>query len=127
MPLVKIELAHGKEPAFLIALKDTIMDCVQEALRLPADDRNVRLIEYAPDFFSLKKPYELLVEITLFSGRSAETKKILYQKIVATLESQCGVPKESVFIVLHEQPRENWGVRGGVPASEITLDFAVNI
>jgi len=32
-----------------------------------------------------------------------------------------------VFIVLNEQPRENWGIRGGIPASEIGLGFKVDI
>jgi len=35
-------------------------------------------------------------------------------------------PKD-IFIVLHEVPMENWGIRGGIPASEVNLGFKVNV
>jgi phenylpyruvate tautomerase PptA (4-oxalocrotonate tautomerase family) len=127
MPLVKVEIAQGKDKTFLRELLATIMDNVQGALQLPEDDRNIRLNEYAPDFFTMKLPYTLLIEITLFSGRTAETKKKLYKKIVDALYEKLGIERESVFIVLYDQPLENWGVRGGVPASEINIGFKVDV
>lgn len=77
MPLVKIELAKGRNNETLLKLKgfgNAFPDLV-EALELPDDDRNIRLIEYEPEFFSMKNPYEILIEITLFSGRTKETKE----------------------------------------------------
>jgi phenylpyruvate tautomerase PptA (4-oxalocrotonate tautomerase family) len=100
-------------------LMATVMDSVLEALQVPAEDRNIRLIEHDPLFFTMKKPYSLLVEITLFSGRSIETKKRLYEIIVDNLYRKMGISKESAFIVLNEQPHDNWGIRDGTPASEI--------
>lgn len=126
MPLVKIELAKGRNNETLLKLKDLVMNSVVEALELPDDDRNIRLIEYEPEFFSMKNPYEILIEITLFSGRTKETKKKLFQTIVQKL-STIHIEKENVFIILNEQPLENWGVRGGIPANEIKLDFQVTI
>ncbi|MES2031978.1 MAG: hypothetical protein V4477_22595 [Pseudomonadota bacterium] len=38
-----------------------------------------------------------------------------------------GVPELEIKIVLNEQPLENWGVRGGVPASEIELSFKIDV
>jgi hypothetical protein len=32
-----------------------------------------------------------------------------------------------VLVVLHEPPRENWAVSGGIPASEVDLGFEVDI
>ncbi|MFZ4855620.1 MAG: tautomerase family protein [Desulfuromonadaceae bacterium] len=127
MPLVKVELARGKEVASLQILLSTVMDTVKEALKLPEDDRNIRLIEHDPAYFTMKAPYNLLIEITLFSGRSTETKRNLYKSIVNSLHDNLGIDRESVFIVLNEQPLENWGVRGGIPASEVDLGFKVDI
>jgi phenylpyruvate tautomerase PptA (4-oxalocrotonate tautomerase family) len=127
MPLVKVELAQGKERAYLQELMVTIMDSIRDVLKLPADDRNIRLIEHDPDFFTMKPPYSLLVEVTLFSGRSPEAKKALYKKLVDALHEKLGIARESVFIVLNEQPLENWGGRGGIPASEVNLGFKVDI
>lgn len=127
MPLIKIELVRGNEKLYLLQLMNTVMDCVQETLQFPADDRNIRLIEYDPDLFIMKKPYNLLIKITLFNGRTPETKKALYRRIVDVLFEKMGIVKESVFIVLNEQPLQNWGLRGGFPANEIKLDFRVTI
>jgi hypothetical protein len=38
-----------------------------------------------------------------------------------------GIPASEVKVLLREIPRENFGVRGGVPASEIDLGFEVNV
>jgi phenylpyruvate tautomerase PptA (4-oxalocrotonate tautomerase family) len=127
MPLVKVELARGKEAAYLQILIKTVMDNVKETLKLPEDDRNIRLIEHDPSNFTMKAPYNLLIEITLFSGRSSEMKKTLYKNIVDSLHDKLGIERESVFIVLNEQPLENWGVRGGVTASDINLGFKVDV
>jgi phenylpyruvate tautomerase PptA (4-oxalocrotonate tautomerase family) len=127
MPTVKIELQQGYEPNSLLILRDAVMDAVIEALQLPNADRNVRILEYKPEFFKMKAPYEILIEITLFSGRTKETKKRLYQTIVNNIELRLGIDKSKIFIILNEQPLENWGVRGGLPADEIPLDFKVEI
>lgn len=119
MPLIKVELAKGKDKHFVLALFETVQDAVQKGLKLPPDDRNIRLIEYEPEFLTLKKPYQLLLEITLFQGRSKEAKKELFRLLVGALEEKLGIPPETVFIVLNEQPLENWGLRGGIPADEV--------
>jgi phenylpyruvate tautomerase PptA (4-oxalocrotonate tautomerase family) len=127
MPLVKIELIEGRDMLILQKMKELVMNAVVDSLQLPDEDRNIRIIEYKAALFSLKMPYEILVEITLFAGRTVETKKKLYQAIVNSLEQNGICKRENVFIVLNEQPQENWGVRGGIPANEVVLNFKVEI
>jgi len=127
MPLVKIEIVEGVDRQSLLKIKEVVMNAVVESLLLPLDDRNIRLSEYKSDFFEMKKPYEMLVEITLFLGRTKETKRKLFLNVVNSLESNGLMTKEKVFIVLNEQPLENWGVRGGIPADEIKMNFKVDL
>ena len=127
MPTVKIELAEGRNRQAMLCLRDTVMDCLVEILKLPSNDRNIRLIEYKSDFFQMKPPYEILIEISMFAGRTKETKKKLYQTIVEQLEVNCSIEKEKILIILHEQPLENWGGRGGISADEMELGFKVNV
>jgi len=77
--------------------------------------------------FQLKPPYTMLIEISMFSGRTIATKKKLFQHIVNNLELSGLIEKEKVLITINEQPMENWGVRGGIPANEIDLGFKVEI
>lgn len=75
MPTVKIELQKGIDHQTLIKIRDSVMDSVVQVLQLPADDRNVRLIEYQPEFFQMKPPYEILIEISMFVGRTKERRR----------------------------------------------------
>jgi phenylpyruvate tautomerase PptA (4-oxalocrotonate tautomerase family) len=127
MPTVKIELLKGKDHQSLKDMMTIVMDTVVEVLQLPSDDRNMRLWEYEPGFFEMKTPYQVLVEICMFAGRTKETKKKLYQTIVNRLEEKQLFAKEQVFIIIHEPPMENWGVRGGIPANELKLGFKVEV
>jgi len=127
MPLVKIELQQGRDKKTVLELRDTVMDAVIEALKVPPDDRNIRLFEYQADLFQMKPPYEVIIEITMFAGRTKETKKRLYQAVTGKLAAAGIIEREKVFIVINEIPAENWGIRGGFPADEIELGFKVNM
>lgn len=50
----------------------------------------------------------------------------LYKAIVRNFGA-LGIGANDVMIVLHEVPRENWGIRGGVPASEVDLGLNVYV
>ncbi len=127
MPQIRIETKAGRDKVFLKQFINLTMDAVSDTLHLPAHDRNIRLMEYEPEFFSSKPPYEFVIEVMLFSGRTKQTKKNLFSKITNDLNRELGISKESVIIILSEQPKENWGVRGGIPADEIDLGFRVEI
>lgn len=127
MPLVKVELQKGYDRLKLIKLREIVMSQVVQTLQLPENDQNFRLIEYEPDFFQMKPPYKVIIEISLFSGRTPKTKKLLFQNLVQQLETHQLFERKEVFILLNEQPLENWGVRGGIPANELELGFIVEI
>jgi phenylpyruvate tautomerase PptA (4-oxalocrotonate tautomerase family) len=62
----------------------------------------------------------------MFSGRSLDAKRALYRTVVENLKV-LGVSPSEIKIVLIEIPPENWGLRGGLPASEIDLGFKVDV
>jgi len=129
MPLVKIETRkHWSR-----SQKDEIMEAVhlamRESLKIPENDRDIRFQEYHPEDYQVspdKTENYTLVEIALFAGRSLLAKKELYQGIVTNL-GKLGILESDVFIVLHDVPLDNWGIRGGIPASEVDLGFHVGI
>lgn len=127
MPLVKIELAKGNSKVFLKTMLQTVMDTVVEVLQLPDDDRNIRLLEYDAELFTMKPPYKYIINIDMFEGRSEETKRKLYKSLAAYLQEKLKIDPTHLFVLLNEQPKINWGVRGGIPASDIKLDFKVDL
>ena len=42
-------------------------------------------------------------------------------------QGELGIAPLDVKVILHEVPRENWGLRGGIPGSEIQLGFKVEV
>lgn len=66
------------------------------------------------------------VEITAFPGRSSRAKRSLYQAIVHRL-GPLGIPPNDILIIVVEPPMENWGIRGGHPASEVDLGYKTDV
>ncbi|MGH7324945.1 MAG: tautomerase family protein [Candidatus Rokuibacteriota bacterium] len=129
MPDVKIDVRRGWSPGEKKALLEAVHAAMRESLRIPEWDRNQRLSEYAPEDFEIppgRGDRYTRIEITMFPGRSLEAKRRLYQAIVRNLGA-LGVPSGDVKIVLIEPPMDNWGVRGGVPASEVDLGYEVKV
>ena len=129
MPLVKIETRKTWNASQKRGIMEAIHSAMREALKIPEKDRDIRFHEYRPEDFQVspeKTEKYILVEISMFAGRSLQAKKALYQGIVANL-GQLGILASDIFVVLHEVPLENWGIRGGIPASEVDLGFKVGV
>jgi phenylpyruvate tautomerase PptA (4-oxalocrotonate tautomerase family) len=129
--LARIEILEGRNPDEQRKLVDAVAVALSEALQAPVADPSVRLLEYPPARFSIPYPDRhsdrfTLVEVTMFAGRSMDTKRRLYQAIVDGLTAS-DVPRDDILIVLNEPPMHNWGVNGGVPASEVDVGFEVDI
>lgn len=130
MPVVRITIRAGKPPAYKKALLDGVHHAVVQAFRIPENDRRQILHELDAEHFELppeRTADAAIIEITAFQGRSKEAKKNLYQSIAANLAKDPGINGDDILIVLHEPPLENWGVRGGKPASEVQLGFKVEV
>jgi phenylpyruvate tautomerase PptA (4-oxalocrotonate tautomerase family) len=129
MPLVRIEILKGRSAEEKQRLLDAVHAALVEAFGIPDDDRMQRIVEHEAENFEIPpgagERYSL-IEITAFPGRSADVKRRLYEAIVRSLAAEC-VPPEDVFIVLSEAPMENWGIRGGKPASDLDLGFRVDV
>lgn len=129
MPLAKISIRRGRTTDEKRALLDAVHASMVEALKIPENDRNQRIHEYGEEDFFIppeKTSQFTLVEIIMFPGRSVEAKRNLYQSLVQHL-GELGIGPMDVFIVLYEPPMENWGIRGGMPASEVDLGFKVEV
>ncbi len=129
MPVAKIEVRRSRAASEVQALIEAVYQAQREALKVPEDDRQIRYIEHKREHFSVppgKSENYTFVEIIMFPGRSRDAKRNLYRAIVRRF-GELGIEAKDIFIVLHEPPLENWGIRGGVPASEVDLGFDTNV
>jgi len=129
MPLVRIEIEKGNSPEYQKAILDGVHQALVETVKIPDYDRRQRLYELDTDHFEHtgRSNQYTIIEITMFKGRSSEAKKALYRRVVDLLNRNPGIPGNDITIIIHEPPLENWGIRGGFPASEIDLGFNIKV
>jgi 4-oxalocrotonate tautomerase family enzyme len=115
MPLVRVDIIKGKSPEYRKNLLDCIHDGLVEAIHIEDWDRFQRIIEIDRQDFEIspdKTDAFMIIEITMFQGRSKEQKKAVIECITSRLVSRLGIRPTDVFIVIQDPPDENWGLGG---------------
>jgi 4-oxalocrotonate tautomerase family enzyme len=131
MPSTLVEVRRSYSPEQEVSIVEAIHAALVEGFKIPTEDRCVRLLTYEPHAFicspKLAQPDRYtVVTVTAFAGRSLEAKRNLYRGVVERLD-RLGIPPNHVKIILNEVPQDNWGLRGGKPASEVDLGFKVEV
>ena len=110
-------------------LSDIIHSCVVEALEYPTNKRAHRFFPMSAEdlyFPASATPRYTIIEISMFEGRSVETKKrlirLLFERICAAIDR---APSE-IEVTITETPRHNWGLRG-LPGDEVGLAYKVDV
>lgn len=129
MPTAAIEIRRKYSPEEETALIAAVQDAMTLALKVPHWTTSIRLFVHEPHRFAGppdKGDRYTLVTLDCFVGRSVETKRALYRAMVHNL-GLCGIPADHLKVLLREAPRENWAIRGGLPASDVELGYDVEI
>ncbi len=131
MPSTTIEIRRKYTVEQEVQIIEAVQAALVEGFKIPEGDRCVRLVVHEPHRFialsRLSQPdLYTVITISAFLGRSLEAKRNLYQGIVNRLAA-LGIPPDHTKILLNEIPRENWGLQGGKPASEIELNFKIEV
>jgi phenylpyruvate tautomerase PptA (4-oxalocrotonate tautomerase family) len=129
VPNVTIEVRRKYSTVEETAIIDAVHSALMEGIKTPEWDKTIRLVAHEPHRFAAppgRGERYTLVEIDLFPGRSLAAKRSLYQALVRNL-GKCGIPVEEIKVLLRESAAENWGIRGGIPASEVDLGFKVDV
>lgn len=110
-------------------LSDAIHSCVVEALQFPLNKRAHRFFHMeAEDFYvpaSASARYTI-IEISMFEGRSTETKKQLIRLLFDRVCKRTNRLPNEVEITITETPRHNWGFRG-LPGDEVALGYRIEV
>ncbi|GFK95062.1 hypothetical protein NNJEOMEG_02915 [Fundidesulfovibrio magnetotacticus] len=129
MPLVLVSVIGPREHQEKRDLMEAVHLALVEAFGIPAHDHNIRIQHFAPDEWLVppgKGERYTLVEVKAFEGRSPEAKGRLYAAVVERL-GKLGVPAGDVFVHVAEEPRHNWGIRGGQRADQVDLGYEVKV
>lgn len=110
------------------AISHCLHACATTALGLPSDKRFHRFIALDEEDFihpSDRSSSYVIIEISMFEGRTKETKKDLIRSIFMRFQEDLGIAPQDVEITIQETPKENWGIRG-LPGDELSLPYKVD-
>ena len=121
---LKSNLAKNTE-----ALSSAIHSAVMKALSYPPNKKFHRFISLDKNEFfypSDRSENYTIIEISMFEGRSMESKKELIKLIFANIDRQVGIKPQDIEITIFETPRHNWGIRG-MSGDELSLNYKVDV
>jgi phenylpyruvate tautomerase PptA (4-oxalocrotonate tautomerase family) len=108
----------------------SVHNAVMSALNYPPEKKFHRFITLEPSEFIYpgddRSEKYIIVEISMFEGRSVEAKKALIKGIFSNINKQVGITPQDIEITLFETPKENWGIRG-LPGDELALGYTVEV
>lgn len=110
-------------------LSDVIHSCVVDALEFPRDKRAHRFFPMdRSDFYypESASPRYTIIEISMFEGRSVETKKSLIRLLFERVAGQCRRLPNEIEVTITETPKHNWGFRG-LPGDEVGLSYKIEV
>lgn len=128
MPIVHITLTDRWSPTEARGISDAIHLALVEAFRIPDHDYLHRVHRCDAEELILapgKSDRFVLVEMTIFPGRSAQAKENLYAKIAMNLEP-FGIVAADILVALHELPMGDWGLRG-LSGEKVELGFSTRV
>ncbi|MDZ8034312.1 MAG: tautomerase family protein [Nostoc sp. DedQUE08] len=111
------------------AISDAIHSCVVEALVYPQDKRVHRFFPLETDDFIYplgRSEKYIIIEISMFEGRTIETKKKLIRLLFSCLSEQVAIAPIDIEITITETPKHNWGIRG-TTGDELNLNYQVQV
>ena len=115
MPLVRVDMVKGKSVEYKKAVLNCIHEGLMESIGIEDWDRFQRIVEIPREDFETapgKTDDFMIIELTLFPGRTKKQKGDAIKTITARLGDSLGIAPTDVFIVINEPPLENWGMGG---------------
>ena len=111
------------------AISQAIHLSVIEALEYPAEKKFHRFIALDEEDFIYPQDRSeryIIIEISIFEGRSIEAKKMLIRLLYERIPQLSGISAQDIEITIFETPRHSWGIRG-MPGDEIGLNYKVEV
>jgi phenylpyruvate tautomerase PptA (4-oxalocrotonate tautomerase family) len=111
------------------AISNSIHAAVMSALKYPPEKRFHRFISLEQSEFIYpddRSDKYIVIEISMFEGRSMDVKKSLIREIFSSIGSHTDITPQDIEITIIETPIENWGIRG-VPGDELQLGYKVEV
>ena len=110
-------------------LSAVIHSCVVDALEYPPEKRFHRFFPLEAEDFLYpidRSSRYIIIEISMFEGRSSAAKSALIQLLYERIGRSLGISHQDIEITIFESPMQNWGIRG-LTGDQLSLGYTVNV
>lgn len=110
-------------------LSAVIHSCLVDAFKFPQNKKFQRFMLLNREDFIFPEERSanyLIIEISMFEGRSVSAKKELVHLLFKRIQEKCNISPQDVEIALFETPKCNWGIRG-LSGDELALNYKVEV
>jgi len=126
MPFIRTAVHRDTPAAQREAIVMGIHRALVEGIGMPEDELFNLVSEHDPGQFFCSRSFNgisrservVVVEITMRRGRSDAMKRTLYAAMADRLEAE-GIPRQDLFIFVHENDYSDWSVGNGRFAMEL--------
>ena len=127
----QIKIFGLKDPltGYQAKLSEAIHKAVVQSLSYPVDKKFHRFIGLDQSEFIFpadRSSKYTIIEISMFEGRSVETKKTLIRLLFQYIQEDVGIAPQDIEITIFETPKYNWGIRGQC-GDELMLGYRVGV
>ena len=129
MAQVKIYGVDHNLTQYQKALSAAIHQSLVAIFKLPEDKKFQRFIKLPTEDFIYPQDRSqkyTIIEISIFEGRSIDTKKQLIRTLMQKIQNEVGIDTHDIEITLFETPKSNWGIRGTC-ADELQLNYPTQL
>lgn len=112
-----------------VKISEVIHSCIVDGLKFPVNKKFQRffLLDEADFYFPDDRTEKYtIIELSIFEGRSVDTKKEFIRLIYKRFQEQLNISGNDIELTIFETPKNNWGIRG-LPADELLLNYRVNL
>lgn len=130
MPQAKIYGIRENIVPIRDALSKAVNDSISDAFSFPAERKLQRFFPMDREDFIYpdheRSERYVIVEISTFEGRSADTLKDLVRQIVRRVNEATGIEPRDIDVIISQQPRHAWGLMGE-NGDEAKLTYKVKV
>lgn len=110
-------------------LSTVIHSCLMDAFKIPANKKFQRFILLDRNEFYFPEDRTenyIIIEISVFEGRSDAAKKNLIHFLFVRISHELKISTQDIEINIFETPKCNWGIRG-MSGDELSLTYKVDV
>src|SRR4051794_18272963 len=120
MPLINIDVVHGRSQEELRTLLDTVHEAMVQAFDVPPADRYQILTQHQAHEMAaldtglgLTRSQDLVILRFTSRRRSREAKENLYRLLAEGLQSACGISPDDLIVTITENEAADWSFGRG--------------